>query len=72
MAIKLREGKHYQYLPKRGPELLRKKFVPELGQFIYAWDTRKVFIGDGVTSGGLLIGIMPKEITIFDEKKTKE
>lgn len=43
---------------KRGPEESRLSYTPLPGEMIYATDTKKVFIGDGKTSGGNLIGPM--------------
>ena len=38
---------------KRGLEIDRTTFVPLAGEVIWCTDTKKVFIGDGVTPGGI-------------------
>ena len=56
----------YIFYPKRGLEASRLDVLPEYGEFIYTRDERKLYIGDGKTKGGIFIGNMPKEVTLFD------
>lgn len=41
---------------RRGLEADRLSITPDGGEFIYTTDTLKVYIGDGVTAGGNLVG----------------
>lgn len=40
---------------RRGSDSQRRSIVPLDGELVYANDTKKVFIGDGVTQGGVPI-----------------
>lgn len=40
---------------RRGTDLQRKSMIFEEGEIIYATDTKKAFIGDGITKGGIPI-----------------
>lgn len=40
---------------KRGIEADRELYVPIAGELIYTTDTKKLYIGDGSTSGGILV-----------------
>ncbi len=42
-------------LLRRGLEADRLSFVPEEGELIYVTDTKLIYVGDGVTAGGILI-----------------
>jgi hypothetical protein len=42
-------------LLRRGLEADRLSFVPEEGELIYVTDTKRVYVGDGVTPGGILV-----------------
>jgi len=40
---------------RRGTDLQRKSMIFEEGEIIYATDTKRAFVGDGVTTGGIQI-----------------
>lgn len=40
---------------RRGTDLQRKQFVFEEGELIYTTDTKRTFIGDGITVGGIRV-----------------
>jgi hypothetical protein len=40
---------------RRGPEVDRYNITPEQGEIIYTTDNRRMFIGDGTTTGGNVI-----------------
>jgi hypothetical protein len=40
---------------RRGTDLQRKSMIFEEGEIIYATDTKRAFVGDGVTKGGIAI-----------------
>lgn len=42
-------------LLRRGLEADRLSFVPEEGELIYVTDTKLIYVGDGVTPGGILV-----------------
>jgi len=48
-------------LLRRGLEADRLNFIPQEGELIYVTDTKQVYVGDGVTPGGILIagGVAP-------------
>lgn len=48
---------------RRGPEIGRSSVTPLDGELIYANDTKKLYIGDGVTAGGNLIGPFSESAT---------
>ena len=64
--------KEIQFLPKRGQEKDRMNITPELNELIYTLDERKVYIGDGITKGGLYLGKLPKEVDGIWKIKIKE
>ena len=39
---------------RRGPESERQRFVPSEGELLYTTDSKKLYIGDGITIGGNL------------------
>jgi copper chaperone CopZ len=41
---------------RRGLETDRTSVTPEEGEYLYTTDTKQVFIGDGTTAGGTLVG----------------
>ena len=41
---------------RRGIESERTTFVPLEGELIYVTDTKLVYVGDGTTAGGILVG----------------
>jgi hypothetical protein len=43
-------------LIRRGLEKDRSSIIFALGEMIYITDTKKVYIGDGTTPGGILMG----------------
>jgi hypothetical protein len=54
MALKLR----------RGTEAERVTAFVDIGEIVYVTDTKKVFVGDGATTGGILVG--PVDAALFD------
>jgi len=40
---------------RRGTDLQRKSMIFEEGEIIYATDTKRAFVGDGITAGGIPI-----------------
>ena len=40
---------------RRGTDLQRKSMIFEEGEIIYATDTKRAFVGDGITKGGIPI-----------------
>jgi hypothetical protein len=54
MALKLR----------RGTEAERVTAFVDIGEIVYVTDTKKVFVGDGATTGGILVG--PVDTALFD------
>ena len=40
---------------KRGLELARQSYTPDLGELVFTTDEKKLYIGDGETLGGILI-----------------
>lgn len=42
-------------LLRRGLEADRLSFTPEEGELIYVTDTKQIYVGDGVTPGGILV-----------------
>lgn len=49
---------------KRGPDLIRQTIVFQEGEIVYASDTKKLYVGDGVTLGGVEVGNqLPGELT---------
>jgi len=49
---------------RRGTEAERLLITPLQGELIYATDTRQLFVGDGATVGGVLVG--PVDAETFD------
>lgn len=39
----------------RGPEENRIKFIPKEGELIYTTDSKRLYVGDGSTYGGILV-----------------
>jgi len=48
---------------KRGLEANRTSFIPKNGELIYTTDTKKLYVGDGTTPGGIAIG---KDLNLED------
>jgi len=53
MALKLRRGTEAQ-----------RVITPEQGELLYVTDTKKVYVGDGATVGGILVG--PVDASLYD------
>lgn len=55
---------------RRGTDAERKLAVFSTGEIIYTTDTKKVFVGDGTTAGGKLVGGLAeaglREVTTFE------
>jgi hypothetical protein len=41
---------------RRGVEAQRALVTPDVGELLYTTDGKQIFIGDGATAGGLLVG----------------
>ena len=52
-------------LVRRGPDADRLIVTPLQGELIYTTDTKKLFVGDGATVGGVLVG--PTDADAFTE-----
>lgn len=50
---------------RRGTDLDRQSIVFEEAEILYTTDTKLVYIGDGTTSGGLLVGSVGSGNTIY-------
>jgi len=46
---------------RRGTDAERQTIVPLQGEPVYVTDTNKLFIGDGATQGGILVGPQSQE-----------
>ena len=64
---------------KRGTDLQRQVYTPAEGELVYTTDTKKVYIGDGVTAGGIPVNkidmlttevrntkVIPEGVLVFD------
>jgi len=49
---------------RRGTDAERQTIVPAQGEPVYVTDTKKLFVGDGATQGGTLVG--PQDQSNFD------
>ena len=49
-------------LLKRGLNADRGNITPQVGEPIYTTDTKKIFIGDGATAGGLALSYIDAEL----------
>lgn len=49
---------------RRGTDAERLTIVPLQGELIFVTDTKKIYVGDGATLGGVLVG--PDDATAFD------
>lgn len=47
---------------RRGTDAERQLITPLQGELIYATDTKKLFVGDGATVGGILVGPDPVDL----------
>ena len=56
MAIEILENTLLKLLVRRGTDADRKEITLESGELGYATDTERLFIGDGTTAGGVLVG----------------
>ena len=56
MAIQILENTLLKLLVRRGTNEDRKQITLETGELGYATDTKRLYIGDGVTGGGVLVG----------------
>ena len=56
MAIQILENTLLKLLVRRGTNEDRKQIKLETGELGYATDTKRLYIGDGVTGGGVLVG----------------
>jgi len=56
MSIEILENTLIKLLVRRGTDADRKNIVLEAGELGYTTDTDRLFVGDGTTSGGLLVG----------------
>jgi hypothetical protein len=52
---------------RRGTDAERQTIVPLQGELIYVTDTKKLYIGDGATQGGVLVGPVEVESNIVDD-----
>ena len=41
---------------RRGVEAQRGVVIPDVGELLFTTDTHELFVGDGATAGGLLVG----------------
>jgi hypothetical protein len=41
---------------RRGVEAQRASVTPDAGELLFTTDQKQIFVGDGVTAGGLLVG----------------
>jgi hypothetical protein len=41
---------------RRGVEAQRASIIPDTGELLFTTDNKQLFIGDGTTAGGLLVG----------------
>jgi len=56
MSIEILENTLIKLLVRRGTDADRKNIVLEGGELGYTTDTDRLFVGDGTTSGGVLVG----------------
>jgi len=56
MAIEILENTLLKLLVRRGTDVERKEVTLDEGEFGYTTDTKRLFIGDGTTRGGNLVG----------------
>jgi len=56
MAIEILENTLLKLLVRRGTNVDRQQITLESGELGYATDTKRVFVGDGTTTGGVLVG----------------
>ena len=56
MAIEILENTLLKLLVRRGTDLERREITLDEGEIGYATDTQRLFIGDGTTAGGNIIG----------------
>lgn len=47
---------------RRGPEEYRKRSIFQKSEIVFTTDSRKIYIGDGVTIGGLYVGDIPEVV----------
>ena len=69
MAIEILENTLLKLLVRRGTDLERREITLDEGEIGYATDTQRLFIGDGTTAGGNIIGnkFLGTAITITDK-----
>src|SRR5271163_2997931 len=41
---------------RRGVEAQRASITPDVGELLFTTDNKQIFVGDGATAGGLLVG----------------
>ena len=56
MSIEILENTLIKLLVRRGTDADRKNIVLEAGELGYTTDMERLFVGDGTTSGGILVG----------------
>jgi hypothetical protein len=56
MAIEISQNTVVKILVRRGTDTERKQVVLSEGELGYSVDTRRVFVGDGITQGGVVVG----------------
>ena len=56
MAIEILENTLLKLLVRRGTNHDRKQITLETGELGYTTDLKRLYIGDGVTPGGILVG----------------
>ena len=56
MAIQILENTLLKLLVRRGTDADRQEITLESGELGYTTDTKRLFIGDGTTAGGVLVG----------------
>ena len=56
MAIQILENTLLKLLVRRGSDFDRKQITLETGELGYSTDNKRLYIGDGVTKGGIIVG----------------
>ena len=57
---------------RRGTDAQRQGITPKAGEPIFTTDTKKLFIGDGSTAGGIIVDTTGNQLTdIIEDVSTK-
>ena len=56
MSIQILENTLLKLLVRRGSDFDRKQITLETGELGYSTDNKRLYIGDGVTKGGIIVG----------------